>query len=164
MKAQKGYIEVIVTVLVAVALILFLLIQLKPPTPPSASPESPLVYVKDPTQYVEQVKQNPPSLKAQQEHQEVLRAVGLSDGQSGEVASTSKFRVEWVAGPDNYWVEILDPNIVEAKVEAEQWFLQRFSKEDICQGGIAVLFYVNWDVRKQLPEGTPFASVPSFCL
>lgn len=113
-------------------------------------------------EYFEKRLSEEPSATAKETQKSILEEAGIAEGSSGEVASTQKFRIEWVAGPNNYWVEIRDRDVEAVKQEAMQWFLDKgFSKEDICSGAIPVLMYYGPGVQEELNIGKK--PPPRFC-
>ena len=92
----------------------------------------------------------------------------LLDGNSGILYETSSYRIEYVKSLDDIEIEILTPNIEEAKKEALSWLSEipgssglGLSNAGICS--FPVSFYLNFDLKTSLPEETVFDPTPPGC-
>jgi hypothetical protein len=95
-----------------------------------------------------------------------LRAQLISelDNQSGIIQNTASYRLEYVASPDSFEVEIKTSEITKAKDEAILYLKTRgFTEDGICK--LPLMFYVNHEVAKNMKSGEDeFNQIPDFCL
>ncbi len=91
----------------------------------------------------------------------LLASVG---NESGTIANTPSFRLEYVKAPNSFEVEIKTTEITNAKIAALEYLrLQGLSEDGICK--LPLMFYLNFDVSKTLRNTTePFSPLPDFCL
>lgn len=83
-------------------------------------------------------------------------------GKSGIIKKTESYSIEYVAPMDDFEIEILSTNIEAVKKEAESYLKsQGFSKEGLCD--LPVRFYLNFNVRSSLPQGTVFNPLTEGC-
>src|SRR5205823_6339273 len=76
--------------------------------------------------------------------------------------SPNEFRIDYVKSPDLFQIEILTTDFTKAKVDAVAWFTsQGSSQEAICK--LPVTFYLNFDIKQKLPQGTVFNPLPDGC-
>lgn len=88
----------------------------------------------------------------------------LPQGQtSGTIHETGTFRIDYLASPNVFQVEIFVIEIMTAKNEATNWFLdQGLSYEAICN--YPVHFYLNYDVAQGLNgQGIVFSPLAQEC-
>lgn len=76
---------------------------------------------------------------------------------------TLTFRAEYIAGPDEILIEILTPDITQAKNDAVDWLSSiGFSHDGICH--FPVVFFLNRDVAQQLQNRhISFKPLPEGC-
>ncbi len=79
------------------------------------------------------------------------------------IASTSEFSMEYLLDTDQFKVEILTPNIDQAKTAAVAWLSEKgLSKNGICY--LPVTFYLNYDVSESLRgQNITFDPIPKEC-
>ncbi len=113
------------------------------------------------TKDYERISSHPPLSSADQTVKtNLLRPL---NSQSGVVASTNQFRIEYVKSPDLFMIEVrsINPNI--GKNAAEQYLKdQGLSTSGVCN--LPVLFYLSQQVQDDLiSKGQTFNPIPTGC-
>ena len=85
------------------------------------------------------------------------------DTNTGAVYSQPTFRVDYIAGIDEFQVEIETTNIQQDKQDALTWFSsQGIQGSSVCK--LPLMFYLNYDVAQKLRgQGLQFNPIPDNC-
>ena len=79
------------------------------------------------------------------------------------IIKTKEFSMEYIPTPDQFQVEILSPDVSQAKANAVAWLTDKgLSKDGICY--LPITFYLNYDVSENLRgQDTKFNPIPEGC-
>lgn len=84
------------------------------------------------------------------------------DGNSGIINSTNSYRLEYVKAPNDFEAEIITTQISKAKEDVISFLRQKgFSDEGICK--LPLMFYLNFEIAKSVPDDEKFSPYPDFC-
>lgn len=84
------------------------------------------------------------------------------DGNSGIINSTNSYRLEYVKAPNDFEAEIITTQISKAKEDVISFLRQKgFSDEGICK--LPLMFYLNFEIAKSIPDNEKFGPYPDFC-
>lgn len=137
-----------------------------PPAPtPLSVPETHFGNIRyEPTQTVKMIQQieNRPSIPPSDSDIKtvIVNSIGNDSGTVNKV--DNEYRVDYLKTQDFFQVEIDTTDIQKAKTDAVAWFTsQGMSHEGICK--LPLIFYLNFYIKKELPQATLFNPLPEGC-
>lgn len=106
-----------------------------------------------------------PSLSASDKKakQKIISPLAKNKNKSGYVKTYKDYKIEYVSNADEFFVEILSPNVQMAKYWATMWFkLNGISDDGLCK--LPVVFYLNWNIAQQIKNlDIEFNPLPDNC-
>lgn len=95
--------------------------------------------------------------------QKIIAPLDKVKNKSGYVKTYKDYKIEYVSNADEFFVEILSPNVQRAKYWATMWFkLNGISDEGLCK--LPVVFYLNWNIAQQIKNlNIEFNPLPDNC-
>lgn len=90
------------------------------------------------------------------------RLIKKLNGESGDIYTSPKIRIEYIQAPDLFQAEILSTEITSAKEEAVNWMLsQGFTSEDLCN--LPFSFYLSIQAKNSIKSNEVFNPLPEGC-
>jgi len=121
-----------------------------------------VIYDQDQTDKMIQTVENKPSISPSDSDIKTSIISSLGNDSGTVYTSPNEFRIDYVQSPDLFQIEILTTDFHKAKTDAVAWLQsQGFSTDGICK--LPVTFYLNFDIKQQLPQGTVFQPLPDGC-